>query len=247
MLNVFKFTPVPLLLGFPIAVIAYRLQLWEMGTSFKLILFTGFVSAVLLILAISVGIFSFIKKRDDVVKPCVVTVLLLVIPVAGLSMQALKSKSLPFIHHVSTDTINLPQFNAIIPLRGDDSNPLEYDREKLAPIQQKSYPDLKSIISELSTEQAFNQAVNIVDDLGWEIVSKNSEQGIIEAVDTTLLWAFKDDVVIRIEASDTGSKIDLRSISRVGRSDLGANAERIRSFISAFSTYSYMTAFRRNL
>lgn len=237
MLNIFKFTPVPLLLGFPIAVIAYRLQLWEMGTSFKLILFTGFVSAVLLIFAISIGIFSLFKKQKGVVKRCVFAIALLVIPVAGLSMQALKSKSLPFLHQVSTDTVNLPQFQAIIALRGDDSNPLEYNSEKLAPMQHKAYPELKPIISELNTQQAFNQAVNTAKELGWEIIAKNSEQGIIEAVETTSLWAFKDDVVIRIQAEETGSKIDLRSISRIGGSDLGANANRVKNFITTFTAH----------
>lgn len=234
MLNIFKFTPIPLLLGFPLAVMAYRLQLWEMGTSFKLILFTGLMSTIVLILAMSVGIFSLFKKQDGVIKRCAFAIVILAIPVVGLSMQAVKSRSLPFLHQVSTDTVNLPQFQAIIALRGDDSNPLEYDSEKLAPIQREAYPELKPIISELNKQQAFNQAVNTAKELGWEIVEKNSEQGIIEAVDTTLLWAFKDDVVIRIQASGTGSKIDLRSISRIGGSDIGANADRIIKFITSF-------------
>jgi len=136
---------------------------------------------------------------------------------------------------VSTDTANLPKFEAIVALRGDNSNPLAYDKEKLIPLQQAAYPMLKPIISELNTDSAFNRAVDVATNLGWEIVAKDANKGIIEAVETTLLWGFKDDVVIRIQAVDAGSKIDLRSISRVGGSDLGANAARIERFIAEFS------------
>ena len=230
-----KFAVIPLLLGFPLAIIAYRLDVWSMGISFQIIKYTGYVSIAVLIIAVLLAVFASFKKQKDVAKTCVVVALLLAIPVTGLSMQAAKGKSLPFLHQVSTDTVNLPAFDAIIALRGEKSNPLDYDREKLAPLQQAAYPELQSIISELSVEQAFTKAVDTAMDLGWEIVAKNQDKGMIEAVDTTLLWAFKDDVAIRIQMTDTGSKIDLRSISRIGGTDLGANADRIKKFITEFN------------
>ncbi|MBU2923332.1 DUF1499 domain-containing protein [Colwellia sp. 1_MG-2023] len=230
-----KFMVIPLLLGFPIAVIAYRLQLWSMGVSFQIIKYTGYVSIAVFLIAILVTLFALFKKQKEVTKTCVVVALLLAIPVIGLSKQAAKAKSLPFLHQVSTDTVNLPAFDVIIALRGDTSNPLDYDREKLAPLQQAAYPELQSILSEFSTEQVFTKAVNTAMGLGWEIVAKNQDEGRIEAVDTTSLWAFKDDIAIRVQQTETGSKIDLRSISRVGGTDLGANAERIKKFITAFN------------
>jgi len=231
-----KFAVIPLLLGFPVAVIAYRLQLWEMGTSFQIIKLTVFASAITLGVTVLLALFTLFKKQRDVAKVFAVLSLLLAIPVVSLAMQAGKAKSLPFIHHVSTDTVNPPEFQAIIALRGDNSNPLAYDKEKLVPLQEAAYPMLKPIISELNTDKAFAKAVEVATSLGWDIVSKNAEQGIIEAVETTLLWGFKDDVVIRIQAIDVGSKVDLRSISRIGGSDLGANAARVERFISQFSS-----------
>ncbi len=88
-------------------------------------------------------------------------------------------------------------------------------------------------------QDAFNKAVNIAEDLGWIIVSKDQANSIIEATQTTTLWQFKDDIVIRIRANaqtpDT-TDIDLRSVSRIGRSDLGANANRIQRFIDQFNS-----------
>ena len=55
--------------------------------------------------------------------------------------------------------------------------------------------------------------------------------GRIEATDTTFWFGFKDDVVIRISKSDKGSQLDIRSVSRVGKSDVGTNAKRIRKFL----------------
>lgn len=231
----FKFAAIPLLLSFPVAVIAYRLQLLDMGTSFQIIKYSVFTSAITLGLTVLLALVTLFKKQHDVAKVYAVVSLLLAIPVGGLAMQASKAKSLPFIHHVSTDTVNPPKFQAIVALRGENSNPLAYDKEKLVPLQEAAYPMLKPIISELTTEKAFAKAVEVATSLGWEVVAQNAEQGIIEAVETTLLWGFKDDVVIRIQAVDAGSKIDLRSISRVGGSDLGANAARIERFISEFS------------
>ena len=71
--------------------------------------------------------------------------------------------------------------------------------------------------------------------MGWEIFATDENKQIIEAIDVTPLFRFKDDIVIRVTSTDTGSRIDIRSQSRVGRSDLGKNASRIRSFITNFS------------
>ncbi|XQW83901.1 DUF1499 domain-containing protein [Thalassotalea piscium] len=232
--DICKLTVIPLLLGFPVAIIAYRMQLWDMRTSFSLIKFSGYASAVVLGLVLLLGIFAIFKKQRNVAKSCSIIALLLAIPVVGLSLQASKAKSLPFLHQVTTDTVNLPKFQKVIALRGENSNPLKYDSEKLAPLQLAAYPQLQPIISNLDTKKAFAKAITTANKLGWEIVAMNQTDGIIEAVDTTLLWGFKDDVVIRIEATESGSKIDLRSISRVGGTDLGANAARITKFISTF-------------
>ena len=139
------------------------------------------------------------------------------------------------IHNISTDTQNPPAFSAAYEERGDNSNPLEYGPE-LAAIQAQMYPDLTGITSELAPNVAFEKAVTTVEALGWDIYAQSAENGIIEAVDTTVFFSFKDDVVIRITATTSGSKIDLRSVSRVGGGDMGKNADRIRAFIKLFNS-----------
>ncbi len=77
----------------------------------------------------------------------------------------------------------------------------------------------------------FEHAVAVAHDMGWEIIAEVPADGRIEAVDTTFWFGFKDDVVVRIKPADGGSRVDVRSVSRVGRSDLGTNARRIRNFL----------------
>ncbi|MBL4827953.1 MAG: DUF1499 domain-containing protein [Spongiibacteraceae bacterium] len=137
------------------------------------------------------------------------------------------------IHNISTDMDNPPAFVTAAEQRGDDSNPLAYTQD-IADIQRKVYPDIHPIISTQSSADAFASALTVAKELGWEIYHQSLEHGLLEAVDTTPLFGFKDDIVIRITASDTGSRIDLRSVSRVGKSDMGANAKRISRFIKLF-------------
>ena len=71
-------------------------------------------------------------------------------------------------------------------------------------------------------------------ELGWDIYHRDRNVGVIEAVDTTSIMAFKDDVVIRVRSNTRGTLLDLRSVSRVGIGDIGANARRIRAFQQKF-------------
>ena len=71
---------------------------------------------------------------------------------------------------------------------------------------------------------------------GWEIVAAVPQERRIEAVATTFWFGFKDDIVVRIRPAPGGSRIDVRSVSRVGRSDLGTNAKRIRAFLGRLAT-----------
>ena len=100
--------------------------------------------------------------------------------------------------------------------------------------QRRAYPDIAPFETSLSAEQSFEKALQVATKLGWNIVDSDSRPGYIEAVATTYWFGFKDDIVIRVEATSAGSVLDLRSSSRVGRGDLGANAARIRAFITAF-------------
>ncbi|MGK0500401.1 MAG: hypothetical protein ACJAYG_002051 [Oceanicoccus sp.] len=137
------------------------------------------------------------------------------------------------IHNISTDLDTPPQFVAAVEQRGSDSNPLEYTAE-VAAIQSEAFPTVSSINSTLSVEQALQQAEKVATELGWDIYALSAPEGRIEAVETTFWFGFKDDIVIRVKADDSGSQIDLRSVSRVGKGDMGANAKRILAFSEIF-------------
>lgn len=139
---------------------------------------------------------------------------------------------MPPIHDITTDTQNPPEFVAIVPLRADAPNPVEYAGEETAKQQLKAYPELTTYEALVSPEQLFEAALEASKSMGWEMVESSKTDGRIEANATTTWFGFKDDVVIRIRPTEDGSELDIRSKSRVGRSDVGKNAERIREFMS---------------
>ncbi|MDZ7808509.1 MAG: DUF1499 domain-containing protein [Gracilimonas sp.] len=68
----------------------------------------------------------------------------------------------------------------------------------------------------------------------WTLVSESREDGKIEAYDKLAWYGFIDDVVIRVDSTESGSRIDIRSKSRIGRGDLGINAKRIKKYVKEF-------------
>ena len=139
----------------------------------------------------------------------------------------------PPINDITTDTKNPPQFAAIAKLlpERDYSYPGgEFTRAQIA-----AYPDLRSIVVSLPPDQALVAAKETAEALGWDLVFIDTEAYRIEAIETTTVFRFVDDVVISIRPAAEGSRIDVRSKSRDGRGDVGANAARIRRFRSAVS------------
>lgn len=119
------------------------------------------------------------------------------------------------------------------PLRADAPNPVDYEGEEVARQQREAYPDIVTLQTDAYPAIVFEHALQVVERQGWELVDANADDGRIEATDTTFWFGFKDDVVIRIQSSETGSLVDVRSKSRVGLSDVGTNAHRIRQFLDA--------------
>lgn len=141
-----------------------------------------------------------------------------------------QANSLPRIHDISTDTTTPPQFVAVLPLRQGVENSVVYLAETAAQ-QKKGYPDIAPAMLDVPPAQVLQRAERAARAMGWEIVAVTPGEMRIEATDTTLLFGFKDDIVIRVAANGSGSRVDVRSLSRVGRSDFGANAKRIRLFM----------------
>jgi len=167
-----------------------------------------------------------------------VAFLISLMPSAFVGAQLNMAASVPEIHDITTDTLNPPMYDEIIALRKNAPNSLVYEYQgsarKLAALQIAAYPDLKPLTSVLSVNLAIKRAVDILKNQGLDVINVNAVKGIIEATATSFWYGFKDDVVVRIQATEQGSKIDLRSVSRVGRSDVGVNAIRIRTFSNEF-------------
>lgn len=142
-----------------------------------------------------------------------------------------EGRTLPPIHDITTDTEQPPEFVAVLPLRKDAPNTTEYGGTELAALQKKGYPDLAPAILPMPPRAAFELALRLARASGWEIVAAVADDNRIEATATTDWFGFKDDIVIRIRPAAAGSRVDMRSVSRVGHSDLGANARRIREFM----------------
>ena len=141
------------------------------------------------------------------------------------------ARSVPPIHDITTDTENPPQFVKILPLRRGASNPTEYGGPEVAAQQRAGYPDFAPAWLPVAPDTAFERALEAARKMGWQIVAANLQEKRIEATDTTFWFGFKDDIVVRITSAAGGSRIDVRSVSRVGKGDVGTNARRIGKFL----------------
>ncbi len=151
------------------------------------------------------------------------------------------AQTLPPIHDITTDTANPPQFSAaMIERREDDGarNSVDYaskidprSERPLPQVQAEAYPDIQPIMTGAEPLLAYRAALGAARELGWRVTTASEDALMFEGTSTTFWYGFKDDVVVRVtELEQGGSRIDARSVSRVGVSDLGANAARLRAF-----------------
>ena len=162
---------------------------------------------------------------------------LLVALAAGAPLLAMvrAGATVPVLHDITTDTDNPPRFVALRPQRAASENGAAYGGPAVAAQQKRGYPDLAPLALALPPEQAFARVETSARAMGWRIAAAVPADGRLEASDTTRWFGFTDDIVVRVRPAPNGSRIDVRSASRVGRSDLGVNARRIRAFLAALS------------
>ncbi|CAN5243891.1 hypothetical protein BH09GEM1_BH09GEM1_12720 [soil metagenome] len=149
----------------------------------------------------------------------------------GVAACAKLPGGVPPIHDITTDTNDPPLFVDILPLRAGARNSAVYGGSRIAALQHAAYPDIAPVDLVIAPAAAFTKALATAIAMSWALVATDSAAGRVEATATTRVFRFKDDVVIRIRPRDGGSRVDIRSVSRVGGSDLGKNASRIREFI----------------
>jgi hypothetical protein len=152
------------------------------------------------------------------------------------------AKSVPAIHDATTNLEDVPQF-ARLAVRSDnlDKVPDEGRPElKALPpearwkaVHRLHYGDLRTLRLNGDPQAALRRAAALARERGWEVVLVDMAAGRIEATDTSRFFRFKDDIVIRVRpAPGGGALVDMRSVSRVGQSDLGVNARRVRAFMA---------------
>jgi uncharacterized protein (DUF1499 family) len=149
------------------------------------------------------------------------------------SQYWLTRSTLPPIHDITTDTDNPPTFSAVLAARAfEGANSVDYRGLQLAQMQKAAYPDVVPVITALPVTRAFNEALHVAKSMpGWIIVAFDVDAGRIEASQQSRWFRFTDDIVIRVVGDEVGSRIDMRSTSRQGRSDYGVNAARIRAYV----------------
>jgi uncharacterized protein (DUF1499 family) len=157
----------------------------------------------------------------------------------GVPLLALASRSGPAIHDLSTDLTDRLEFTQEVRDASPNKDPEGAQRAMVEDQQRESYPDLAPALLSLPPGEAFTRAKKVAEDMpGWQVTHADTETGRIEAIATSSFFHFQDDVVIRVKANGDGSRIDMRSRSRVGQGDLGANAKRIHAFMTALSKAS---------
>lgn len=154
-------------------------------------------------------------------------------PVLVIAAVGSSAGDYPAIHDIATNWENPPEFIVGKLVRKDHHNTLDIKPDTVA-IQLDAYPDIKTIESEMTTRQAFMVTEDTVDSMGWNVYNNDFRKGLIEASVTSSWFGFVDDIVVQVRRRPGGTFIELRSISRVGRGDLGANAARIRAFRDKF-------------
>lgn len=208
----------------------YQWNIWELGTGFTLLRYAAYAS--IGILAVSVVSLWFLRKSGFKAVFYLIIVLILSGVASGTALYwQQRAQSVPAIHDISTDLESPPEFVAMVRLRADAPNPPEYAGEETANAQREAYPDVEPLMVNENVQRVMDEAVLLVVNRGWELVAINRQEGRIEATENLAWFGFKDDVVLRFTESGEGTRVDMRSKSRIGRSDVGVNAKRIEQFL----------------
>lgn len=216
-------------LGLLAAGAGYRAGWWTIGTGFTILRWSAYGGVAGAILSLAGALVRRASRRTLAVAA---VGLVIGAVVAGTPWRwEQTARAVPPIHDITTDLEDPPAFDAILPLRANAPNSAVHGGDAVAAEQRRAYPDIGPVTLPVPAPRALERAEGVARDMGWEIVAVDRAAGRLEATDTTLFFGFKDDVVVRVRPSPGGSRVDVRSVSRVGRSDAGTNAARIREFV----------------
>ncbi len=213
--------------------LAYRTSLWSLGVAFRILAVGAWTALVGGVLSLGAAILT---RPGTQRRGFIVALVGVIIGLGGFGYVAalrVRASQVPPIHDITTDVTNPPTFSAILPLRAGAPDSAGYGGPAVAALQRAAYPDIAPAELPIPPGSTFRVALAAARNMGWEIVAADSTGGRIEATATTRWFGFKDDIVVRITPTERGSRVDVRSVSRVGRSDLGTNARRVRRYVAA--------------
>ncbi|ATJ81522.1 DUF1499 domain-containing protein [Halomonas beimenensis] len=227
-----------LLLGVAAALIggagpAYRMEWLSLGESFSLLRRGAQLAAG----AGALGGLTFLvagfcrRWKPTLVSVLVVAAVVGMVAVPWQHMQ--RGQRVPPIHDITTDLADPPAFEALAEARRAAPNEVDYP-PGFAAQQRAAYPMLEPLVLDRPLAEVRAAVEATARAQGWEIAAVTERR--LEAVATTRWFGFRDDVVIRLTETDAGVEVDVRSASRIGRSDLGTNAARIQGYLEALES-----------
>ena len=198
--------------------------------------FAGFIAfalgALVGFIGMVAGIISALRGQP---KAGMVAVALGLFTIVAVLFPAMSAGSHPRINDISTDLEDVPAFTKASSLPGNEGRNLGYP-EEFKPIVRESYKDLKPLRVSKPPDVVFEQAVALAKaQPGWEVTAADPQARTFEGVVETGSFRFRDDFVVRVRPDAEATRVDMRSKSRVGKGDLGANAKRIEQFLQGLA------------
>jgi hypothetical protein len=219
-------------LGLLVAGPGHRFGWWSLGAGFAAIRFAAYGGIAAAVLSAAGLVLAPLRaQRRGMFRALLGLIIGLV--VVGVPLSYLQTaRSVPPIHDITTDPLDPPAFDAILPLRAGAPNPATYGGPPVAALQRAGYPDIAPADDPIAPAAAFAAALAAAREMGWTIVRADQGAGRIEATDRTFWFGFTDDIAIRVRPTDAGSRVDVRSVSRIGVGDFGTNAARVRAYLA---------------
>jgi uncharacterized protein (DUF1499 family) len=213
----------------------YRIGLLSLPHAFTLLRWGAYVGIAAVTTALLAGAWAYRRKARGRMILAGIALAAGAVALAVPLRWQLAARTAPPILDISTDLENPPTFEAVAALRADAPNALERPAN-LREQQREAYPDLGPITLSLPPSEAFDRALAAAQDAGWRIVTADKGSGRIEATATTRWFGFQDDVVVRLTPWGAGTRVDMRSVSRLGRGDVGTNARRIQRYLDGLQS-----------
>ena len=224
------------IVAMPLGALGTKFGIWPFTTGFLFLGIGVILAAIVFFLGIIGAVYTTKKGMRQDRSSILIGIAISVVILGLMANQFVTAGAVPPIHNISTDTDDPPQFATLVAVReAEGANPLAYNAAELADLQRGAYPFVKPYISAEAADVTLNRVVGVLEGLGMDVANVDRDQGLVEATDETFWFGFKDDVAVRVRAANGGSIVDIRSVSRVGQSDLGKNAERIAAILNGLS------------